>query len=197
LDQAEPKLVYTTMTPRPYKGTHDLIEAVGLLRSRLPGVHVRIAGPVSDSGYSRHLKRLVHRLGLENEVMFLGQLSASQVDAELRRARTFVITSHIENSPNSLAEAQYVGTPCVASFAGGTVSMVQDGVNALCFPAGDAFLLSHALHRILTSDDLAGALSARGSLDAGVRNNAAGLVERQVGIYRALCAGGAGKELES
>ena len=61
---------------------------------------------------------------------------------ELRRAHVFAISSYIENSPNSLCEAMQAGMPCVATYAGGIPSLVEDGRTGLLFPPGDAPLLA-------------------------------------------------------
>jgi len=49
----------------------------------------------------------------------------------LKTANVFVLPSILENSPNSLAEAQILGVPCVTTFAGGTIDYVKDGLTGL------------------------------------------------------------------
>ena len=56
---------------------------------------------------------------LEDKVSFLGPLNAEQMKAEYLRSNVFLCPSSIENSPNSLGEAQMLGVPCVASYVGG------------------------------------------------------------------------------
>ena len=43
-------------------------------------------------------------------------------------------SSYIENSPNSVGEAQMVGVPVVASRVGGTDSMVEHGKTGFMYP---------------------------------------------------------------
>ena len=40
------------------------------------------------------------------------------------KSNVFVCPSAIENSPNSLGEAQLLGVPCVASYVGGSMDMM-------------------------------------------------------------------------
>lgn len=42
-------------------------------------------------------------------------------------ANVYVMPSAIENSPNSLCEAQMLGTPVVASYCGGTPTLLTEG----------------------------------------------------------------------
>ena len=67
---------------------------------------------------------------------------------ELTRSHAFVISSYIENSPNSLAEAMLVGMPCVASFVGGIPSMVDDGRTGLLYPVDDVALLAAQIRQV-------------------------------------------------
>jgi len=45
---------------------------------------------------------------------------------EYLNCNVFICPSSIENSPNSLGEAQVLGTPCIASFAGGIPTMMRN-----------------------------------------------------------------------
>jgi glycosyltransferase involved in cell wall biosynthesis len=47
------------------------------------------------------------------------------------RSNVFVCPSAIENSPNSLGEAQLLGVPCVVSYVGGTMDMMVGDENNL------------------------------------------------------------------
>lgn len=42
----------------------------------------------------------------------------------LLKSNIFICPSSIENSPNSLGEAQLLGVPCIASFVGGIPDMI-------------------------------------------------------------------------
>lgn len=43
---------------------------------------------------------------------------------EYLNANVFICPSSLENSPNSLGEAQILGTPCLASYVGGIPDMM-------------------------------------------------------------------------
>ena len=71
----------------------------------------------------------------------------------------FVCPSALENSPNSVAEAQLLGVPVVASRAGGIPSVVEAGRGGLLFEKGDPHDLARAVKEVFASDDLARSLS--------------------------------------
>jgi glycosyltransferase involved in cell wall biosynthesis len=95
-------------------------------------------------------------------VTFLGFLDAAAMAAELAAAHVFVSASHIDNNPNSVGEAQAVGTPIVASYVGGVPEMLDDGRAGLLFPAGDAEMLTWRVAQLFRDDSLAESLSVSG-----------------------------------
>jgi glycosyltransferase involved in cell wall biosynthesis len=188
-----PYSIYCSAAHSPLKGFHVLLEALSLLRGEFPEVTVRVAGAPWDaqSGfgyYGRYLKRLIGDLGLSRSVIPLPALSAGQVAAELATSAAFVIPSLIENSPNSLAEAMLVGTPCVAALVGGIPSMIDDGRNALGFPSGDGPCLAHALHRLFQEPTLGEKLSREARITASARQGKDAIVANQLRIYERILA---------
>ena len=77
------------------------------------------------TGYGAFLKSLVKRYGLEGRVCFTGPLNEREMCERYLKANVFVCPSSIENSPNSLGEAQLLGVPCVASYVGGIPDMME------------------------------------------------------------------------
>lgn len=154
-----------------WKGLHKLLMALPFIKGEYPRVQLRIAGADITggskwvqriSGYGSFIRNLIKKLGLEENVTFLGSLDEEIMSVEYRNAHVFVITSIIENSPNSLGEAQIIGTPCVASFVGGIPDMVDDGVNGLMYRYEDHISLAFKIIRLFADDDLAVMLSANG-----------------------------------
>lgn len=114
----------------PLKGFHQVLKAMPLILEHYPKSTIRIAGAditknkglwglLHFTGYGKITKRLLQRYDLVNRVIFLGPLNAEQMKEEYLRCNVFICPSSIENSPNSLGEAQILGVPCVASYAGG------------------------------------------------------------------------------
>ena len=178
--------VYTTTTPRPYKGIELLIDAVSDLRIRFPEIKLRICCPLLERGYGGYLRGKVKRRRLENVINFLGYLRADGIGQELMKAHAFVLASFVENSPNSLAEAQLIGTPCVASCVGGVPSMIDDGVTGLLFPRGNKNLLKRCLIKIFTNDKLANNLSRNSRKTVLKRNDPDMITNRLLEIYNRI-----------
>lgn len=176
--------LYTTITSRPYKGTDILLDALASLIKTYPDVSLHIGGDLPHSGYGAFLRRRIRTLDLTGHVKLLGFVEAENIIAEMQSAHAYVIGSYIENSPNSVAEAQLVGVPTIATDAGGTPSLVTDGVSGLLYPAGDAAALSRQLKRLFSDDQLAEELSSGGRIQAHARGGENELVDVLVSIYR-------------
>jgi len=184
------KRLYTTATSQPYKGTDTLLDAVALLRKAHPEISLHIGGHFPERGYGAFLRQRIRALDLTDHVKLLGFVEADDIIAELKAAHAFILGSYIENSPNSVAEAQLVGTPTIATDAGGTPSLVTDGVSGLLYPAGDAAALARQLERLFADDLLADTLSLGGRKCAHDRGGEQELVDTLVTIYRQVLSGG-------
>jgi glycosyltransferase involved in cell wall biosynthesis len=154
------QIVFTN-AGHPRRGTELLIEAIALLKNDYPDIRLCLAGNLSTKkGYGRYIASKLDMLG--NSVFLAGLCTAPELAELLKKSHLFVLPSLIENSPNSLCEAQLVGTPVVAADCGGISSLVEHGKTGLLFPKGDVALLAERIRQIFESDALAEMLSKNG-----------------------------------
>ena len=127
--------IFVSQASYPIKGFHQLLKAMPLILRHYPDTVIRVAGyditkcnSLRDflhlSGYGRYIRKLIKQYNLNDKIEFLGELNASSMKEEYLKANVFVCPSSIENSPNSLGEAQILGVPCVASYVGGVPDMM-------------------------------------------------------------------------
>lgn len=181
-------LVYTN-AGHPRRGTENLLAAAALLKPEFPRLRLRLAGVVSErSGYGRFLRRRIRDLRLADRVEFTGYLDAGAMADELRRAHVFVISSYVENSPNSLAEAMLLGMPCVASFVGGIPSMVEDGRTGLLYPVDDVPMLAARIRALLRDDATAASLGRAAREEALRRHDPDRVTGELLAAYRYVLA---------
>ena len=129
--------IFISQAGYPVKGLHQLLKAMPLILRHYPNTIIRIAGNDITrkrcvfkvfhiiTGYGMIIKNMIKSLGLENHIVFTGSLNAEEMRNEYLRCNVFVCPSTIENSPNSLGEAQILGTPVVASYVGGVSDMMR------------------------------------------------------------------------
>ena len=180
------------------KGVHWLIRAVAGLKNEFPDIELRIAAAnglnppkglkakLLDQSYHCYLRRLIHELGVEKNVIALPILPAENVAEELRRAELFVLPSMCENSPNSLGEAMLVGTPSIATFVGGVPSILKDGIEGRLVPSGDPAALAGAIRRWFEHPEEAEAGVEAARATALKRHDAQANAEATLAVYRKL-----------
>jgi glycosyltransferase involved in cell wall biosynthesis len=92
------------------------------------GVNLVIAGEGPDR---ETLEQRARELGISGRVTFLGAQPRRRVVELFRAADAAILSSSWENFPHTVVEALAVGTPVLATDAGGVGEVVQDGVNGL------------------------------------------------------------------
>ena len=105
---------------------------------------------------------------------------------ELLDADCYVHSSYIDNSPNSLCEAQVIGVPVLATFVGGIPTLVKDGETGLLFPANDPYTLASLISDVVSDRTLAMELSQKGRAQALDRHNPEKIGETLLNIYKQI-----------
>lgn len=133
------------------KGFGVLIEAA----ARTGGVHVVIAGEGDLRG---ELEWRAREAGAP--VTLAGSLQRDAMAAALATADAVAVPSvvdqagNVDGLPNSLLEALAAGRPVVASRVAGIPDVIEDGVNGLLVPPGDARALGEALRRLVRKPEI-------------------------------------------
>lgn len=78
-------------------------------------------------------------------VEFIGEVSSDNLVSLLLLSNIYVHTAYIENSPNSVCEAQYLGLPIIATYVGGIPSLIENRKDGLLVPANDPFTLAYEI----------------------------------------------------
>lgn len=182
----------------PLKGGHWLLRAVSMLKRKYPDVRLRVAnayrcsrqqglvGRLSQGQYHRYIMHMIDKLGISGCVELLPSLSASEVVRELCTAHVFCLPSLVENSPNSLGEAQLIGCPVVCTSVGGVGSMMRDNEDGLMVPACDPAMLAFAIDRIFSSSCPIGEFVANARERALKRHNPETVVGALIDVYRGI-----------
>ena len=135
------------------KSLRVALEAV----AAVDGVTLLIAG---DGDQRAPLERDVAELGLGERVRVLGALPRERVLELFRAADASILSSSWENFPHTVVEALAVGTPVLATNAGGVAEVVHDGENGLLVPIGDVTALADAMRRYFDDEALRDRLRA-------------------------------------
>ncbi len=148
-----------------WKG-HDLfLDAMAALPRDLQVRGYVVGGPIYETEASQRsldgLRARAQRLGLDDRVGFTGFVD---VPEQAMRALDVVVHASIEPEPFGLviAEAMACGRAVVASRAGGAAEIIDDGVDGVYFPPGDAKALAAAVIDLVRRPDRRRRLGAAG-----------------------------------
>lgn len=100
------------------------------------------------------LMQLAADFGIQDRVVFVGQLISSEVQKELQKSDLFILNSEYEGLPHVVLEAMAAGIPVVASKVGGTPELVIDRYNGLLVESGNISSLDTAIQECYSSVDL-------------------------------------------
>ena len=185
------RLLAVSSADVPLKGLVHLVEALGRLRSVVPGAHLVVVSRVPASGA---VAEAIARLGLGDRVRFVRGLTEDELVAEHARAEVAVVPSLYEGFSLPAVEAMACGTALVATTGGALPEVVgPDGGAGLLVPPADPAALAEALVRALGDAGLRARLGAAGRRRALDRFTWRRCAEGTVDVYREVLAARSGR----
>lgn len=146
-----PTMVYAgVLIPR--KGVHHLLAAFAACHETYPQALLKIIGAPTNEHYAASLRIQAKELGIADRVLFLGELSQSELGAQFKQARCSVLPSTSEALGRVLVESQLAGTPVIATDVGGMPDVIRDGKTGFLIPAGNDMALKRAIEEFLAMD---------------------------------------------
>jgi glycosyltransferase involved in cell wall biosynthesis len=174
------------------KDFETFLRALAIARTKISSLRCLIAG---EGPLQARLEAFSSSLNLTTSVQFLGE--RKDVGDLIQCYDVFLLSSFIEGMPNVVMESQLLGTPVVATRAGGTVDLVRDGETGLLAPVGDAETLAACLVRMLTEKELRDRICRAASEQIRKNYTVEQLVERTEKIYDQLLADNAESDMRS
>jgi glycosyltransferase involved in cell wall biosynthesis len=148
LPKEEGTLLFVGRTEDEGKGFAHLLEALKLLRGRVPFRLKVVTRPARE-----RTEALVDKSGLYGRVEFLENLSTEQLIEEYNKAQIVVSPSLYEGFGLPAIEGLACGTPVVATNVGAFPSIIEHDETGLLVPPADARALSQAIWQLLENPD--------------------------------------------
>lgn len=194
IEKCEKHTIFMSQGNYPVKGLHIALEALKIVKEEFPGVKLRIAGDdiiktenvqdrIRKSYYAKYISKLIKELNLDNNVEFVGCLNSREMCSEYLRANVYILPSVIENSPNSLGEAMFLGTPAVAAGVGGVSSLMQHGKEGFVYQVNAPYMLAYYIMKIFEDEALAKLLSMNSRKKMKEKENISQNVSALMRIY--------------
>ena len=104
-------------------------------------------------------------------VQIKGVISSSELCKALKKSHCYFHSSYIDNSPNSICEAQMIGMPVISTNVGGISSLIEHNKTGILLPSNDPFLAASYITQIVNNQDFAIELGKNARKSALKRHN--------------------------
>lgn len=148
--------IISTLSNTVYKGLDTILKTANLLKtqSNIP-FKWNIVGINPQDEIVRFFERKLRISGKNLNIEYVGVLNAYELCNELLNNHIYVHPSYIDNSPNSVCEAQLLGMPVIGIYVGGIPSLINDNEDGLLVPANAPYELAYLLKNLYLEQDLA------------------------------------------
>lgn len=167
--------VYTGAATYTLKGLHILIKAIDIVKSKYP--EVKLLVPVNNESikkancYERFILKLIKKLGLEENVRFVGRKSAEEVAKILAESHICVVPSAMEGASATMCEAMMIGTPGICAYRGGMIDLFKDGESGFLYDFPEYPVLAGRIMQLFEDENLCKKFSENAGRDAKLRHD--------------------------
>lgn len=159
----EPYSIFISQAKNPIKGFHVFLRALPLIIEKYPQTKVYIGSSlnlnprklkekIKMGSYAKYLRHMIKKHNLENKIICYDGLSEMQMCNQYLRCNVFISPSAIENSPNSVGEAQLLGVPTISSYVGGVGSMIIHNKTGFYYRYDEPELLAYHVCNIFAGN---------------------------------------------
>lgn len=175
--------IVSIISGTPYKGGDVILRAAKELKLRLDNKFDWYVYGINDFSLYSNVSGIKPQ---DVNVHAGGVINASQLVDVVCECDVFVHPSYIENSPNTVCEAQLLGAPIVATNVGGVSTLIKDGESGLLIPGGDACMMASRIVSLLENPELCNKISEAGRKRALQRHNPQTIVNDLLYVYNSI-----------
>lgn len=171
-----------------WKGPDMMLKVAKILTELGVSFEWNVAGCINSS-----MKEMVEKqVGVrfeDSNISFLGFTQPSELRKLLCSSTMYVHTAYIENSPNSICEAQCLGLPVVSTNVGGIASLVRQDVDGILVAANDPWQMADAIIELSKDKERMKRYSENGRSSAMARHNDEHIKEQLLYCYNYILSG--------
>lgn len=172
-------VIVSTISSPFYKGYDLVLKTAKILRVMNIGFEWLLFGNIKPSF-------IEEILGMKHDdvhVHLLGVATEKQIQSQLLKSTLYVHPSYIDNSPNSVCEAQMCGLPVIATNVGGVCSIVKDGETGFLVPANDPYQMAYLIIKLFKDKNLNIRVGKEARKTAEKRHNKSTIIKQLLDGY--------------
>ena len=175
--------IVSTISPPLYKGADMILKTAKLLKD---------FGDINfewDIIGVDNIKIFEKKTGISSKnvnVNCLGVKSVSEIRKIELKSHLYFHPSYIDNSPNSVCEAQILGLPVIAVNVGGLSSIVEDNKTGILIPSNEPHMAAYKILCLANDKEKSNELSKNGSYVAAERHKKENIIGTIISTYKAI-----------
>ena len=179
--------IVSTISNTIYKGLDIILKTAKQLKDTT-GIPFRWQ-VVGIEGQHKIIRFFEHKLKINSQdvhIEYKGVLNAQELCNMLLKSHLYVHPSYIDNSPNSVCEAQLVGVPVIGTYVGGIPSLIKHEETGLLIPANAPYELTYQIKKCHDDKKFCAGLSQNGSKFAQTRHNKKRILDSLLNTYQTI-----------
>ena len=189
-DKIKLHTVYTGAATYTLKGLHILLKAIAIVKKGFPDVCLLIPANKDNykkaNAYERYVLRMIKKMGIQDNVRFVGRKSAKEVSEILAHTHVCVVPSAMEGASATMCEAMMIGTPGICAYRGGMTDLLIDGESGFFYDFKEYPVLASRIMALFEDEELCKRFSKRVIADAETRHNREENYRQLIEIYELL-----------
>lgn len=179
--------IISTLSPTLYKGI-DVVLKTAKKMQELTNLNFQweIIGLAETSPLLKHFEKTEKINHQEVNIICSGRKTADEMIELMRSADVFVHPSYIDNSPNSVCEAQMVGLPVIACNVGGVATLIEHEKTGFLVPSNGVFEVVHYLKLLFQNKEMAKKIGTAGRKIALERHQRDEVVHGLLNVYKSV-----------
>jgi glycosyltransferase involved in cell wall biosynthesis len=182
-----PLHIVTTMSGGLYKGLETIARTAKILcESKTIDFEWIVVGQSENGNLAKIVRRWLRIDYGSLHIRLVGNKGEKELVDILCSSDIYCQVSHIENSSNSVGEAMLLGMPIIATFAGGTDSIIDNKKEGVLIQDGDPYSLAGAIVEMAKNYNLAVKYAQNAFLKAKERHDKNSIVNGIISIYNSI-----------
>lgn len=153
-----------------WKGPDMLLKTAHILKNMSVNFEWNVVGKI-NSDVKKIVEKKEQTTFKDNNVKILGMKQPEELIDILCSSNIYVHTAYIENSPNSICEAQYLGLPIISTHVGGIETLLSNGYDGILTPANDPWRMASEIIKLSKDESMMREYGKRSMEHAHRRHN--------------------------
>ena len=176
--------IVSTISASTYKGIDIVLKLSKLLKEFNFDFNWTIIGITKNDSFLNYFSKK-EKVNLSNyPISFVGKKTASEIVDLHMQSDVFIHPSYIDNSPNSVCEAQILGLPVIACNAGGLSSIIKDKVDGFLVPTNGIHEISYILMHKFQDEILINKIKSNAQIVSQKRHNKDKILNSLISTYK-------------